>query len=194
MITTWEQRERRDGIVLKQVSFEVPPPSTAVPRRRSSRPRSRRARRSSRSRTSPTSPARSCRSARSSSWRGRAGIEVFVDGAHAFAHFPFTRDELGVRLLRHQPAQVAARADRHRLPLRAQGQEEEALAADGGAAGAGRRTSGSTRRSAPTRRPTTTPSRRRSPSTAASAPSARSRGCASCGTAGPSGCWPRATG
>jgi selenocysteine lyase/cysteine desulfurase len=23
------------------------------------------------------------------------GIEVFVDGAHAFAHFPFTRDELG---------------------------------------------------------------------------------------------------
>ena len=24
------------------------------------------------------------------------GIEVFVDGAHAFAHFPFTRDELGV--------------------------------------------------------------------------------------------------
>ena len=23
------------------------------------------------------------------------GIEVFVDGAHSFAHFPFTRDELG---------------------------------------------------------------------------------------------------
>ncbi len=23
------------------------------------------------------------------------GIQVFVDGAHAFAHFPFTRDELG---------------------------------------------------------------------------------------------------
>jgi selenocysteine lyase/cysteine desulfurase len=23
------------------------------------------------------------------------GIEVFVDGAHAFAHFPFTRDQLG---------------------------------------------------------------------------------------------------
>ena len=23
------------------------------------------------------------------------GIEVFVDGAHAYAHFPFTRDELG---------------------------------------------------------------------------------------------------
>ena len=23
------------------------------------------------------------------------GIEVFVDGAHAFAHFPFKRDDLG---------------------------------------------------------------------------------------------------
>src|SRR5207247_5768056 len=23
------------------------------------------------------------------------GIQVFVDGAHAYAHFPFTRDELG---------------------------------------------------------------------------------------------------
>ena len=22
------------------------------------------------------------------------GIDVFVDGAHAFAHFPFTRDEI----------------------------------------------------------------------------------------------------
>jgi selenocysteine lyase/cysteine desulfurase len=27
MITTWQQRERRDGIVLKQVTFQVPPPS-----------------------------------------------------------------------------------------------------------------------------------------------------------------------
>ena len=27
MITTWQQRERRDGIVLKQISFPVPPPS-----------------------------------------------------------------------------------------------------------------------------------------------------------------------
>ena len=27
MITTWQQRERRDGIVLKQVTFPVPPPS-----------------------------------------------------------------------------------------------------------------------------------------------------------------------
>ena len=27
MITTWEQRARRDGIVVKQISFPVPPPS-----------------------------------------------------------------------------------------------------------------------------------------------------------------------
>src|SRR5436190_558437 len=27
MITTWEQRARREGIVLKQISFPVPPPS-----------------------------------------------------------------------------------------------------------------------------------------------------------------------
>ena len=47
-------------------------------------------------------------------------IEVFVDGAHAFAHFPFTRDELECRLLRHEPAQMAARADRDGLPVRAQ--------------------------------------------------------------------------
>src|SRR5690606_20778113 len=27
MLTTWDQRERRDGIVVKQLSFPVPPPS-----------------------------------------------------------------------------------------------------------------------------------------------------------------------
>src|SRR2546422_10856635 len=27
MLTTWHQRERRDGIVLKEISFPVPPPS-----------------------------------------------------------------------------------------------------------------------------------------------------------------------
>ena len=27
MITCWKQRERRDGIVLKQITFPVPPPS-----------------------------------------------------------------------------------------------------------------------------------------------------------------------
>src|SRR5207245_4781572 len=27
MLTTWRQRERRDGIVLREISFPVPPPS-----------------------------------------------------------------------------------------------------------------------------------------------------------------------
>ena len=53
MITTWEQRARRDGIVLKQVSFQVPPPSPARSSSRSAR-RSRRGPGSSRSPTSPT--------------------------------------------------------------------------------------------------------------------------------------------
>ena len=43
---------------------------------------------------SPTSPVRSCRCARSCDMARERGIEVFVDGAHAFAHFPFRRDDL----------------------------------------------------------------------------------------------------
>ena len=30
MITTWQQRARRDGIVVKQIKFKVPPPSTTT--------------------------------------------------------------------------------------------------------------------------------------------------------------------
>ena len=123
------------------------------------------------------------------------GIEVFVDGAHAYAHFPFTRGRPGVRLLRHQPAQVAAGAGRHRVPLCEAGQDQKELwPLMAAAAGAWTRTSGSTRRSEPIPPRTTTRSRWRSPSIAPSARSGRSRGCATCGTAGPSGCWPRATG
>jgi isopenicillin-N epimerase len=57
MITSWQQRERREGIVLKQVSFKVPPPSDSYlveQFRAAITPRTR----SSRSRTSPISPAR----------------------------------------------------------------------------------------------------------------------------------------
>ena len=53
MITSWEQRARREGIVVKQVSFPVPPPSPAAVVEPSAR-RSRRGRGSSRSRTSRT--------------------------------------------------------------------------------------------------------------------------------------------
>ena len=61
----------------------------------SSSPRSRRGRRSSKSPTSRISPARSCRCGEIVDMARPLGIEVFVDGAHAFAHFPFKRDDLG---------------------------------------------------------------------------------------------------
>lgn len=93
MITTWDQRVRRDGIVLKQVAFPVPltDPSVLV--------RAIEAQLTSRTKaielphitnlTGQILPIRDVvRLARP------CGIPVFVDGAHAFAHFPFTRDEL----------------------------------------------------------------------------------------------------
>ncbi|MDH5805142.1 MAG: aminotransferase class V-fold PLP-dependent enzyme, partial [Gemmatimonadota bacterium] len=93
MLTTWEQRVRRDGIVLRKVSFPCPPPSmqhlvdifeeAITPRTRvihfchitnlSGQ----------------IFPVREiCRMARA------RGIETIVDGAHAFAHFPFTLADL----------------------------------------------------------------------------------------------------
>ena len=93
MITTWDQRARRDGIVVKQISFPVPPPSRedVVDRfRRAVTPRTRVLEVTHMTNlTGQILPVREIvRMAR------ERGIEVFVDGAHAFAHFPFKRDEL----------------------------------------------------------------------------------------------------
>ena len=93
MITTWEQRARRDGIVVKQISFPVPPPSAAdiVERfRKACTPKTRVIEVTHITNlTGQILPVREIvRMAR------ERGIEVFVDGAHAFAHFPFKRDEL----------------------------------------------------------------------------------------------------
>jgi selenocysteine lyase/cysteine desulfurase len=93
MLTTWDQRVRRDGIVLKQISFKVPPPSDEyiVERfREAITPRTRVIEITHITNlTGQILPVRAiARLAR------EKGIEVFVDGAHAFAHFPFTRDEL----------------------------------------------------------------------------------------------------
>ena len=93
MLTSWDQRVRRDGIVVRSVSFEVPPPSTKhivdrfaaaiTPRTRVIEvPHI----------TNLTGQIMPIRALVQLA-RPR-GIEVFVDGAHAFAHFPFTRDEL----------------------------------------------------------------------------------------------------
>jgi len=94
MITAWEQRARRDGIVLKQVSFKVPPPSPRHVVERFAEAITPRTRvievTHITNLTGQILPVRElvdlCRP---------RGIEVFVDGAHAFAHFPFTRDQLG---------------------------------------------------------------------------------------------------
>src|SRR6059036_2829336 len=93
MLTTWHQRERRDGIVLKQITFPVPPPSQDDL-----------ARRIEAAITPRTKVIHVCHITNLTGQifpikkiveRARArGIEVIVDGAHAYAHFPFTRDEL----------------------------------------------------------------------------------------------------
>ncbi len=93
MITSWEQRERRDGIVLKQISFPVPLTSDADFVRRieaAITPRTKVIELTHITNlTGQILPIRDVvRLARP------RGIAVFVDGAHAFAHFPFERDDL----------------------------------------------------------------------------------------------------
>jgi isopenicillin-N epimerase len=93
MITTWQQRERRDGIVLKQITFPVPPPSLDYLTRRLEEnitPRTKVIHICHiTNRTGQIFPVKAiCQMARS------RGIEVVVDGAHAFAQFPFQQADL----------------------------------------------------------------------------------------------------
>lgn len=93
MITTWDQRVRRDGIVLKQVSFPVPLTDPQVLVRRIAEQLTPRTKAIElphiTNLTGQILPIRDI--VRLAKPRN---IPVFVDGAHAFAHFPFTRDEL----------------------------------------------------------------------------------------------------
>ncbi|MBI4168744.1 MAG: aminotransferase class V-fold PLP-dependent enzyme [Acidobacteria bacterium] len=93
MLTTLEQRARREGIVVRKIRFPTPPRSpedlTALfasgltPRTRAILVCH------ITNLTGQIFPVRDiCRMAR------QRGIEVIVDGAHAFAHLPFTRDDL----------------------------------------------------------------------------------------------------
>jgi len=93
MLTTWRQRERRDGIVLKTFPFPVPPPSLDDLAERFERAVTPRTRVilvcHITNLTGQIFPVRQiCRMAR------ERGIEAIVDGAHAFAHFPFTHADL----------------------------------------------------------------------------------------------------
>jgi selenocysteine lyase/cysteine desulfurase len=93
MLTTWRQRERRDGVVLKTIPFPLPPPSLDDLLERFERAVTPRTKVilvcHITNLTGQIFPVkRICQMARA------RGIEVIVDGAHAFAHFPFTHAEL----------------------------------------------------------------------------------------------------
>jgi selenocysteine lyase/cysteine desulfurase len=93
MLTTWDQRARREGIVIKRVSFPIPlgsPERFASEIKSAITPRTR----------VIEFPHITNRSGQILPVRGvvqlarQKGILVFVDGAHSFAHFPFTRNQL----------------------------------------------------------------------------------------------------
>jgi isopenicillin-N epimerase len=94
MQNAWRQRERREGIVMKRVKIETPVKSddsfveqiaaAITPRTRVIEVMH------ISFQTGYIAPVR-----RIVDLAKPKGIQVFVDGAHAYAHFPFTRDELG---------------------------------------------------------------------------------------------------
>ena len=94
MINTWKQRERREGIILKQIKLDTPPRSDDDVVRAfeaAITPNTRVIEVMHVSyMTGYVAPVR-----RIVDMARPRGIEVFVDGAHAFAQFPFTRDGLG---------------------------------------------------------------------------------------------------
>lgn len=93
MLTSWDQRVRRDGIVLKQVSFDIRSPSPQHLREvfeRAITPRTKVL-----EVTHITNLTGQIFPVREIVQLARArGIITLIDGAHAYAHFPFTRDEI----------------------------------------------------------------------------------------------------
>jgi isopenicillin-N epimerase len=94
MITTFRQRERREGIVLKMISFPVPPPSMDDLYQRFERAVTPKTKMillcHITNRTGQIFPVRKiCDMAHA------RNIPVIVDGAHAFNHFPYNLSDLG---------------------------------------------------------------------------------------------------
>jgi selenocysteine lyase/cysteine desulfurase len=93
MLTTWRQRERRDGVVLKTISFPTPPKSLEEL-----------AELFEKAVTPKTKVILVCHVTnltgqifpvqRICQMGRQRGIEMIVDGAHAFAHFPFKHEDL----------------------------------------------------------------------------------------------------
>lgn len=93
MISSWQQRERRDGIVLKQLKFPVPPPGLdylAKLVENAITPKTKVIHICHiTNRTGQIFPVKKiCQMGR------ERGIEVIIDGAHAFTQFPFQHADL----------------------------------------------------------------------------------------------------
>ena len=93
MMTCWRQRERREGIVLKQIQFPVPPGSLQALHDRieaAITPKTRVIHICHITNlTGQIFPVKSI-----AQMARRRGIETIVDGAHAFAQFPFQHSDL----------------------------------------------------------------------------------------------------
>src|SRR5580704_15935720 len=93
MLTTFRQRERREGIVLKTISFPVPPPSMDDLYQRFERAVTPKTKLilvcHITNRTGQIFPIR-----RICDMAHARGIPVIVDGAHAFSHFPYQISDL----------------------------------------------------------------------------------------------------
>ncbi len=94
MVNGWLQRQRREKIVFKQIKLPTPPPSddeVVAAFEAAITPRTKMLEVMHVSfQTGFIAPVRKI-----VDMARRHNVEVLVDGAHAFAHFPFTRDELG---------------------------------------------------------------------------------------------------
>lgn len=94
MLNAWRQRARRDGIVLREISFSVPftSPAQILDRVRAAiTPRTRVLEFTHITNlTGQILPVKEL-----VDLARKHNVQTFVDGAHAFAQFPFTRDELG---------------------------------------------------------------------------------------------------
>jgi selenocysteine lyase/cysteine desulfurase len=95
MLTSWDTRARRQGIVVTKLSFKVPPPSPEYlveMFRKAITPKTRVIEVTHITNlTGQIFPV-----AEVAKMAREHNVEVFVDGAHAYAHFPFNRDQLGV--------------------------------------------------------------------------------------------------
>jgi len=93
MLTTWRQREKRDGLILKTIPFPTPPKSLEELSERFEKAATPKTKVilvcHITNLTGQIFPVRQiCQMAR------ERGIEAIVDGAHAFAHFPFKHEDL----------------------------------------------------------------------------------------------------